>query len=193
MDKSNGYEAIAPLFIKYRGQDANGIGTSAVRNWVRTLPMNATVLDLGCGTGIPVSKVLMEEGASVYGVDASPTLVQAFQQNFPNTPVLCETAEDASFFNRTFDGIIAWGLLFLLTEEAQAQVIQKAADALKIGGKFLFTAPAQKTSWKDAMTQQPSTSLGAEAYKTLLLQSGLTLIEAFADEGENHYYHAVKI
>jgi hypothetical protein len=43
------------------------------------------------------------------------------------------------------------------------------------------------------MTEQHSTSLGAEKYKELLTASGLSLIEEFEDEGENHYFDAVKI
>lgn len=193
MDKSNGYEGVAARFIQVRGQTVDGIGTSSVRRWVRTLSPDSTVLDLGCGTGFPISKVLIDEGITVYGVDASPTLVKAFRRNFPEAPVACEAAEDSLFFNRTFDGIIAWGLLFLMPEEVQAKIIEKVANALKTGGKLLFTAPYQKTSWKDVLTGQHSTSLGAKKYKELLSTSGLSLIEEFEDEGDNHYYNAVKI
>lgn len=189
MDKSNGYENIAATFIKVRGKT---IGISSVRNWVRTLQQNSTILDLGCGSGYPITKVLIDEGMNVYGIDASPTLVEAFRQHFPDTPVVCEAAEDSLFFNRKFDGIIAWGLLFLMPKEVQKSVIQKAADALKTGGKLLFTAPCQKTEWKDVLTGNLSTSLGAATYKELLFVSGLSLIEEFEDEGGNHYYSTVK-
>lgn len=37
MDKSNGYEGIAAVFIKGRGQAISGIGASSVRGWARTL------------------------------------------------------------------------------------------------------------------------------------------------------------
>lgn len=193
MDKSNGYEFIATRFIECRGQNINGVGTSSVRNWARTLPQDSSVLDLGCGTGIPISKVLIDEGMRVYGVDASATLINVFRQNFPNAPVACEPVEDSLFFNRKFDAIISWGLIFLLSKHAQAKVIQKAADVLRVGGKLLFTAPYKKTMWKDTMTRQTSKSLGAEKYKKILSVSGLTLIEEFEDEGENHYFSAIKI
>jgi SAM-dependent methyltransferase len=192
MDKSNGYEAIAPIFIKGRGQAVNGIGASSVHNWVRTLPVNSTVLDLGCGTGIPISKILMDEGMIVYGIDASPTMVKTFRQNFPNTSVACESIEDSLFFNRTFDAIIAWGLFFLLSETAQAILILKAANALPTGGKLLFTSPHMQVEWMDAMTGRRSVSLGAEKYKELLSVSGFSLLEEFMDEGENYYFSAVK-
>ncbi|MEQ9441384.1 MAG: class I SAM-dependent methyltransferase [Cyclobacteriaceae bacterium] len=193
MDQSNGYEGIATRFIAIRGRNIDCIGTSSVRNWTRTLPPSSTVLDLGCGTGLPIAKVLVDEGMTVYGLDASATLVHEFRQNFPKAPVACEPVEDSVFFNRKFDAIICWGLIFLLSTEVQAKVIGKAADALRTGGKLLFTAPDQQTEWEDVMTNQPSRSLGADEYKKLLSASGLTLVEEFEDEGENHYFSAMKI
>lgn len=193
MDKSNGYERVATRFIETRGQNIDGIGASSVRNWARTLQQGSCILDLGCGTGIPISKVLIDEGMTVYGVDASVTLINEFRQNFPQAPVACEPAEDSLFFNLKFDAIISWGLIFLLSIDVQEKVIQKAAGALRTEGKLLFTAPYQKTEWEDVMTKQPSRSLGAEKYKKLLSASGLTLIEEFEDEGENHYFSASKI
>ena len=192
MDTSNGYEKIAKKFIEVRGQKADGIGTSKVRNWGKSLSANSSVLDLGCGPGIPITQVLIDEDLIVYGVDASPTLINAFRQNFPEVPVVCEPVEDSPFFNRKFDAIIAWGLMFLLSADVQAKVIQKAADALHTGGKFLFTAPYQKTEWKDVMTKQTSVSLGSKRYREILSEAGLTLIEEFEDEGENHYFNSMK-
>lgn len=190
MDKSNGYETHATTFIRCRSKGVDGIGAPPVRQWARSLPPNATVLDIGCGTGLPISKALLDEGLNVYGIDASASMVQIFRQNFPDCPVACEAAEDSSFFNRTFDATIAWGLLFLLPEQAQKILIQKMANALCAGGKLLFTAPAQKMQWQDAITEMESRSLGAERYRDLLAASGLSLIEEFDDEGGNHYYHA---
>ncbi len=106
MDHSNGYEAIASRFIEIRGQAITGIGTSSVGAWASGFPVGSTVLDLGCGTGMPIAKVLIEAGIRVYGVDASPSLAEAFRQNFPTMPIACEPVEDSLFFNRQFDGII---------------------------------------------------------------------------------------
>lgn len=188
-----GYERIAADFIAGRGGDVNGIGASDVRNWVRQLQPGATVLDLGCGTGIPLSKVLVEEGMTVYGLDASPAMIETFQGNFPDAPVICEAIEDSLFFGRKFDGIIAWGLVFLLPECKQAELFKRVADAILSGGKLLFTAPDQPASWEDRMTGQVSVSLGAERYGQLLLSAGFTSIEGFEGEGGNYHYSATKI
>ena len=191
MDKSNGYDHIATTFAAIRSE--RDIGVSAVRKWVRSLAPDSAVLDLGCGTGIPISRVLIEEGMNVYGIDASPSLVNIFRENFPGVPVACEAAEDSSFFNRKFDGIVAWGLIFLVPKDTQIKLIQKAAAALKSGGKLLFTAPLQQTEWNDVLTGEISLSLGTEGYREVLSASGLALIEEFDDDGENHYYNALKV
>lgn len=193
MDKSNGYERLAGEFIEIRGRDVQGIGALTVKEWVKTLTPESSVLDLGCGTGIPISKVLVEQGMRIYGVDASVTMVQEFQKNFPKAPVACEAVEESQFFNRRFDAIIAWGLIFLLSENDQKLVIQKAADALVPGGKLLFTAPYQECEWEDIMTGQISRSLGAGNYKKILSASGFGLIEEFEDEVGNHYFNSTKV
>jgi SAM-dependent methyltransferase len=192
IDESNGYDGIAEIYIQSRGRAVNGIGASTARAWARTFNKGSVILDLGCGTGIPVTKILLELGLKPYAVDASPKMVEDFRQNLPDVPVACEAVERSTFFNRSFDGIIAVGLLFLLPEETQRALIPKIAAALNHGGKLLFTAPLDKHEWKDVMTQQPSLSLGEEQYRTLMVNSGLSLGEEYRDEGGNHYYSGIR-
>ena len=192
-DESNGYDDIAETYIKGRGRAVNGIGSSTARAWAQTFHSGSVVLDLGCGTGIPVTKILLDAGLSAYAVDASPKMVADFQQNFLNVPVACESVERSSFFDRTFDGIISVGLMFLLSDETQRALIPKMAAALNPGGKLLFTAPLVKVEWKDIMTGQRSRSLGADQYRELMATSGLCIGEEFDDEGGNHYFSGVRV
>lgn len=185
-DPSNGYEAAAPEFIRRREQSS--IGAAMVRTWARSLPRGGAILDLGCGAGVPISEALTNEGFVVYGIDASPTLAAAFRRRFPHAHLVCEGIEHSRFFDRTFDGVIAVGLMFLLPAEVQRATIHKVGRALNVDGRFLFTSPAQKCTWTDVLTSRQSLSLGAEEYKAVLSDAGLTLIGEHEDEGENHYY-----
>jgi cyclopropane fatty-acyl-phospholipid synthase-like methyltransferase len=192
-DPSNGYEGVAAEFLAGRGRaPSTAIGASAVRDWARTLPPGAAVIELGCGSGLPITKVLVSEGLNVYGIDASPSLVEAFQRNLPEIPVLCESVHDSSFFNRTFDGVVAWGLIFLLRPEEQRHLIQRVAGFLVPGGRLLFTSCAEPLVWNDAMTGLESRSLGAAEYRKLLSEAGLCVTREFEDEGQNHYFDALK-
>lgn len=188
LDRSGGWEAVAETFIRQR----SNIGVGTVQTWARSLPAGATVVDLGCGSGVPISQALIEAGHTVYGMDASPSMVAAFRRRFPELPVACEPVEQSSFFGRTFDGAIAWGLIFLLPEETQRAILHRVAQALTTGGRLLFTAPSQRYSWVDLSTGRRSQSLGADGYRAALADAGFVLAREYHDEGENHYYEAVK-
>jgi 2-polyprenyl-3-methyl-5-hydroxy-6-metoxy-1,4-benzoquinol methylase len=186
-DPSNGWEAVAAQLVARR---SSIIGVATVRSWSEALPPGASVLDLGCGSGVPISEALTNDGFVVWGIDASPTLVAAFQRSFPDAPVACEAVEVSDFFGRSFDAIVAIGLMFLLPPEAQRSVIRHVASALKPEGRFLFTAPTQTGTWADSLTGRPSVSLGDEAYRLALADAGLSVVAEYGDEGENHYYDA---
>jgi SAM-dependent methyltransferase len=188
-DRSNGYEALARDFILARSPL---IGLATVRRWAQGLGGGAAILDLGCGHGVPLARGLREDGFVVYGVDASATLLAKFREGFPDAPTECGAAEEATLFGRTFDGVLAWGLLFLMRPEEQRRVIGKAAEALRAGGSFLFTAPREVLGWNDAMTGLRSESLGQAEYARVLAAHGFALVGHEVDEGENYYYFAVK-
>jgi cyclopropane fatty-acyl-phospholipid synthase-like methyltransferase len=120
-------------------------------------------------------------------------LIAAYAARFPRARTACETAEATTFFGETFDAIVAVGLMFLLSERAQRQVIRRVASALGDDGRFLFTAPAGVyPPWTDILTGRESRSLGKAEYAAALTVVGLRLVDEFADEGENHYFDAVK-
>ena len=193
MDRSNGYESVAAEFLARRGRGrSTGIGVNEVRKWARKLPRGAAVVDLGCGPGFPITEVLVSEGLNVFGVDAAPSFVQAFQRNLPNTPVACEAVQDSRFFDRTFDGVLAWGLIFLLTPDDQRRLIERVAGILAPGGRLLFTSPPEPIVWNDAMTGMQSCSLGAQEYQRKLSAVGLSVESEYEDEGQNHYYDVFK-
>src|SRR5215831_9483673 len=193
-DRSNGYEGVAAEFLAGRGSArtrSKGIGVTAVRKWARTLPRGATVIDLGCGPGFPITEVLIMEGLNVYAIDASPTFIEAFRRNLPGIPVACEAVEDSTFFDRTFDGVIAWGLMFLLAAEEQRRLIQRIGDILVPGGRLLFTSPDEPVVRNDAMTGLESRSLGAMEYRKQLMAAGLLVTREYLDEG-GYYFEASK-
>jgi SAM-dependent methyltransferase len=188
IDPSRGWNAIAQEFIAARSD----IGADIVRRWARRLPSGGVVVDVGCGSGAPVSVVLVEEGFRVFGIDASPALVAAFRRRFPSAEVACEAVETSGFFQRKFDGAVAVGLLFLLPADDQRDVIDRVARALGPGGRFLFSAPHQPCEWHDSLTGRPSRSLGEEGYRGALERAGMRLVGHHVDEGRNHYFDAVR-
>jgi SAM-dependent methyltransferase len=163
-----------------------------VRKWAKTLPRGSSVIDLGCGPGFPLTVVLVEEGLQLFGVDAAPSFVAAFQRNLPGTPIVCESVLESRLFDRTFDAVLSIGLMFLLKAEEQHRLIQRFPQILVPGGRLLFTAPAKPAVWNDAMTGLESISLGAEEYRKLLGAAGISVTEEYEDVGQNHYFDGFK-
>lgn len=188
-DPSNGWDVIAPRFIAER----SSAGAATVGTWCRTLPVRASVLGPGCGSGVPISEVLLDEGCDVFGVDAFPALVAAFRRRFPQARAACESVEESRFFDRAYDGVVAIGLLFLLVPDVQRAVIRRVSAALKPGGRFLFTAPVRCVTWRDTLTGRESVSLGDEAYRRALDEAGLEVVGEYVDEGGNHFYDTASV
>ena len=192
-DRSNGYESVAAEFLAGRGgaQPRAIVGVKPVRQWARTLQPGTTVIDLGCGTGFPITEVLVSEGLNVYAIDAAPSFVEAFRRNLPGIPVACDAVEDSTFFDRTFDAVLAWGLIFLLPADEQRRLIQRIADILVPGGRLLFTSADESLVWNDATTGLESRSLGAVEYRARLAGAGLSVVREYPDEG-GYYFDASK-
>lgn len=187
-DYSNGYEAVAEDFIAIR----SNYGREIVQKWAASLPKGALVIDIGVGSGKPLTSVLIEQGLDVSAIDASPKMVAAFKQNFPDINIICEPAEQSLFFNQKFEAALAVGLIFLLPEPSQIELIRRIAAALKIGGRLLFTAPRQSCQWNDLLTQKQSLSLGGDRYRDILINQGLEPINEYVDQGGAVYFESEK-
>jgi len=186
MDPANGYEAHAAAYMQRRDRST---GVDVVREWAGAFAPGTPVLELGCGHGV-VSQALVDAGLDLYAIDASPTLLDAFRRRFPAAHTECASAEHSTYFGRSFHGVIAWGLIFLLPVEAQHEVLARACRVLRPGGRFLFTAPREARVWIDVLTEQESRSLGAGEYESLLRESGCDVTDGRTDAGGYHYFFA---
>lgn len=165
-----------------------------------TLPTGASVLDVGCGNGIPLTTFLVESGFEVFGIDSSLRMVEKFRRNLPNTPVICSTIQDADLPHGGFDAAISWGMLFHLNHADQATALAKVAHALRTGGRFLFTSGDRGNKDDDGIEGAPMNGVPfhywartPEGYRELLEQVGLRLIDTFQDRKTmDTYYLAEK-
>ncbi len=189
-DPSGGWEAVAQQLI--RARHGSRVGTQVIRDWSQDLPEGAVVLDLGCGSGEPVSTELAKRGFTIFGVDASPSLIAQFRRQLPHAQAECCAVESSRFFDRSFDAVVAVGLMFLLPAAMQSQLIARIGRALQDDGRFLFSAPWQVCEWNDILTGRRSVSLGAAEYERQLRAAGLRVTGKYVDEGESHYFSARK-
>jgi SAM-dependent methyltransferase len=154
------------------------------------------VLDVGCGPGTPLTRILLEHGCDVVGVDSSARLLAVFRANFPHVPTLCSEIQTCRLEHAAFDAAHAWGVLFHLPQEEQRKAIATISAALKPGAPFLFTAGDRDGSIQgEPMNGVPFRyySFSIEGYRDVLRESGLVLETTHVDAGGNTYYLARRV
>jgi ubiquinone/menaquinone biosynthesis C-methylase UbiE len=104
----------------------------------------ANVLELGCGSGIPATKFLLENEKPkfrVTGNDLSTTQIKLARENlasFEDRTTLIEGDMLAlDFPDSTFDAVTGFYSVIHLPREEQTQLMKKIAAWLKPGGYFL--------------------------------------------------------
>jgi ubiquinone/menaquinone biosynthesis C-methylase UbiE len=181
-----GYDAIS---LAYRSDDADD-GTYA--RWITRLrthiPASGAVLDLGCGCGIPVCRILDKCGYSVTGVDISAVQIERARKLVPKGMFIHADATEVSFPPASFDAVVCLFALIHIPLAEQLPLLQRVAGWLRPGGGLLLTAghtalTGTEQDWYGAPMWWSLAD--AATYETWLDQAGLRVQESeFFHEGD---------
>ena len=188
------YDLIADWYASERG-DQTGVPEALAL--VKTLPPGARVLDIGCGNGLPITKALVAADVQVVGIDSAAKMLARFRLNLPATHAVRAVAQTLPFADATFDGAVAWGVMFHLPQAEAIKVIASVARVLKPGGSFLFTAGDVLDDSGDHIGIMNGVafhyySFTIDGYRRVLVDHGLHLVDFHKDKGGNGYYLAAK-
>ena len=186
------YDRIADWYCRHRRPE---VGAAEVLALAARLPTGAHVLDLGCGDGIPVTRILRGAGCAVEGLDGSRVMLTRYRARFPDAPTTHVRLEDADFPDASYDAVVAWGVLFHLEAEAQRALLARLADWLVPGGWLLFTAAAEAGARVGEMAGETFryVSLGRGGYRATLAGASLRLVHDYGDPDENWVYLAQRV
>lgn len=113
------------------------------RKWIERfrslLQPSATVLDLGCGSGQPVARYLIESGLAIVGVDSSEHMIALCTERFPNQQWL-EADMRTLGLDQTFAGILAWNSFFHLKPDDQRRMFTIFQQHASPGALLMFTS-----------------------------------------------------
>ena len=130
------YDHMAESYMESRSLFDN---TDQLEELTTLIPPKSTVLDLGCGTGLPVAKFFMERGHFVTGIDLSDKMIRLAKENVPNAVFYTENIINAGLSGDSFDLIVSFYCLFHLRKEQQREIFNKIMHWLKSGGYAYFT------------------------------------------------------
>jgi len=141
-----------------------------------------SVLDLGCGTGDPITAYMAGRGFRVIGVDASRAMLDIARERFPTGDWRHGDMRELDLVER-FDGILGWNSFFHLMPDEQRAVLPRLAAHMNPGAALMLTVGPEAGEvvghvGDDAVYHA---SLAPTEYETLLGKLGLTIV-SFAME-----------
>lgn len=95
------------------------------------------ILDLGCGSGVPIARELVRRGCSVTGVDGAAAMAALFAANLPQEKAV--HADMRTLALGRFDGIIAFDSFFHLSPDDQRAMFPVLAAHAAPGAALLLT------------------------------------------------------
>lgn len=140
------YDQMAESYMERRSLFDN---TNQLKKLASLIPSGAKVLDLGCGTGLPVAKFFADRGYEVLGIDLSGRMIELAQKNVPNATFSIKNILQLDFNENYFDLIVSFYCLFHLKKENQKEAFNKIIRWLKIDGYSYFTLATKEYTGMD--------------------------------------------
>jgi SAM-dependent methyltransferase len=155
------------------------------------LPIGATVLDVGCGSGEPIARYLIEQGCDVTGVDPAPEMIAICEGHFPDRDWCIADMRTLSL-GRTFDGILAWDSFFHLRRSDQRRMFPIFRKHAAPRAALMFTSGPSHGEAIGTYQGEPlyHASLDGAEYRALLDGYGFEVV-AHMTEDPNCGHHTI--
>ena len=187
---ASGYDLVS---MAYRA-DQDSTADARYRDWLRPILLRieseAPVLDLGCGCGVPASRILAERFA-VTGVDISPHQIKRAKTLVPNARLFVGDMASVSFPPESFAAVVSLYAIIHLPLAEQPALIQsifrwlrKDGLAVVIVGSRAWTGTEEDWLGVSGATMYWSHA-DAATYRQWFSGAGFAVLEeVFVPEGE---------
>lgn len=119
----------------YESKNAENLDVVNLQRFVKKVPTNGRILDLGCGHGRD-SRWFADQGFDVTMFDLSSDMLAIAQRKVPEAIVVQGDMTEMQFRPESFDGVWASASILHLTKEEAKRVIREVFRILKSGGTF---------------------------------------------------------
>jgi SAM-dependent methyltransferase len=154
------------------------------------LGAGSSVLDLGCGSGLPVARDLSAAGHRVTGVDFSEVQIARARRNAPAAGFVCADITTVEFEPASFDAIVSFFALIHVPLSEQPPLLARAAGWLRPGGLLVATTgygawTGLEENWLDGGAAMWWSHADAATYRDWITSAGLEIErEDFLPEGD---------
>ncbi|MCH8062129.1 MAG: class I SAM-dependent methyltransferase [Chloroflexi bacterium] len=185
----DGYDAVS---YRYRGDQEDDTCRVYIE-WLAELesriPDGSSVLDLGCGCGVPVSQRLAMRHR-VTGVDISPVQIERARGNVPSAEFQCADMTQVDFEAESFHAIVAFYSIIHVPVEEQFALLEKVESWLKPDGCLMATLgmrdeTVEMEDWLGGGAKMYWSEADETTYLQWLARLGLEVVfKRFVPEGD---------
>lgn len=188
------YDRIAVKFNAARVSESS----AELAPLVSVLSAGATVLDLGCGAGVPIARTL-SESHTVIGVDLSREQLDLARRQVPNAQLIQGDMSRCTFRPATFDAVVSFYAIFHLPLSEHPLLISRIGEWLKPGGYLLATfSPVRQEGYTEEFfgSEMYWSNLSLSEYRDVLLRTGFEVLSdrvvvghGYADKSARPEHH----
>ncbi len=141
------------------------------------MPCRPMVLDIGCGSGEPMSRYLVEGGCAVTGVDSSSEMIALCESALPWQSWRVVDMRALSL-GAAFDGLLAWDSFFHLRPEDQRRMFPIFRAHASSQAALMFTAGPAYGVAMGTFESDPlyHASSNPDEYRALLNENGFAVV-----------------
>lgn len=186
------YDKIAAWWDQQHKQSFYGV--QPLRRALKFKPKGNKALDIGCGSGGRLIKLLEQHDYDITGIDVSEAMLHIAKLHHPNSSFV---QQDICTWqtNERYDFIVAWDSIFHVPFKEQNLVIDKICNLLKKDGVLIYTfgdAIGEHTDeWRDDIFYY--SSIGIKQNTQQLLQNNLSLLHLEIDQKKHVFVIAKKL
>jgi len=156
------------------------------------IPESGNILDLGCGTGEPFDRYLVEHGYDVTGVDLVEKHVQAARERVPEAEFIEGDFFDVDPEEQKFDAVVSFYAVFHLPREKHGELFKHMNSLLKENGMLLITVGGDEMDryveedWNGS--EMVWSSYSQEKSMELVEESGFNIVDTYEEDSEEEHH-----
>lgn len=156
----------------------------------KDLTPGSTILDLGCGAGIPVDKYFIDRGFRIIGLDISERQIELARQNLPEGEFQVGDMSDVQPGAYQVDAVVSFYAIFHTPKEEHPVILEKINSFLPISGRLLISMGASEWEGKEPFHGADMwwSHYGADHNTQMVKNAGFEIVLSEVDTtgGENH-------
>lgn len=186
-----GYNKLSYAYRSDNAADDEGFYSEWVNCLKEKIPAGSPVLDLGCGCGLPATK-LLSECFEVTGVDFSEVQISRAERLVPSADFICSDIGDVQFPARSFKAVVSFYTIIHIPIDEQQGILMRIADWLQPNGYLMIIVGYEAwTGSEDKYLDVEGGEMlwsheGEETYIKWISETGLDVLwKRFVPEGES--------